>query len=214
MSKKLSQILEDCRVMVQNAANDEQIKTALSVYGYTDEELNTGITLYEDVLNLFGVQKKERIDLAEVSDQFSEAREDAEEKYSQLIKLARIAFRNENGLTSLLPSVLSYSPFDKWLLGAHNLYSSLLANEKALGLLARYQLTQDRIQGMIDGLTDLENIKNQRQVEMGEAQQATKDRNAKMEELRNFCRDLTDVAQIALSDKPQLLEKLGVLVRS
>jgi len=38
-------------------------------------------------------------------------------------------------------------------------------------------------------------------------------RNAKMEELEDYCYELKTLATIALEDQPQLLEELGILVR-
>ena len=45
-------------------------------------------------------------------------------------------------------------------------------------------------------------------------QQVIKDRDAKLEQLKEYCRDLKAIAKVAFKDKPHLLEKPGVLVRS
>lgn len=49
--------------------------------------------------------------------------------------------------------------------------------------------------------------------EKGQSQVATRLRNQKMEELEDYCYELKTIATIALEDKSQLLEVLGVLVR-
>lgn len=51
-------------------------------------------------------------------------------------------------------------------------------------------------------------------LEEGESQEATRQRNLKSEELEDCCIELRSIAAIALEDKPQLLEKLGILRRS
>ena len=49
-----------------------------------------------------------------------------------------------------------------------------------------------------------------RRKEDGDAQDATNRRNEAMDQ---WVRDLRDVARIALRDRPQLLERLGFMVR-
>ncbi len=50
--------------------------------------------------------------------------------------------------------------------------------------------------------------------EKGEAQEATRLRNEKLDALDDYCTDLQTLAEIALEEQPQLMEKLGILVRS
>ncbi|NEP46299.1 MAG: hypothetical protein F6K35_46720, partial [Okeania sp. SIO2H7] len=50
--------------------------------------------------------------------------------------------------------------------------------------------------------------------EKGEAQQATKTRDEALDALDDWLGDFLAIAEVALADKPQLLEALGVLVRS
>ncbi len=42
MSKRIAEILEECRVVAQNAESDVDIKTALAIYGFTPEDLLGG----------------------------------------------------------------------------------------------------------------------------------------------------------------------------
>ncbi len=152
--------------------------------------------------------------MTEATNKFIEKRESAEQEYVRVVKLCRVAFRNNKPMEALIPPVISLSPFDNWILKTYNLYGAIMTNNEALLLLLRFGLTSETMQTKIDGLDEVASLKNDCDIEKGDAQQATKDRNVKMEELRDYCRDIKDVAAIALSNKPQLLEKLGVLVRS
>lgn len=64
--------MENCRIGVQNAESDQEIKTAIAPYGYTDEKLQTGLALHQETFDLFTVQGKEKQDVREVTDQFTE----------------------------------------------------------------------------------------------------------------------------------------------
>lgn len=94
------------------------------------------------------------------------------------------------------------------------MYDNMIKNDQALALLANMGITAEALQQRKDELDALEQLASLRKIEEGEAQQATKTRDAKMEELKDFFRDLIAIAKIALKSKPQLLEKLGVVVRS
>ncbi len=50
--------------------------------------------------------------------------------------------------------------------------------------------------------------------EKKQAQEATRLRNEKLDALDHYCTDLQTLAKIALEEQPQLMEKLGILVRS
>tara|TARA_R110002050_G_scaffold89774_1_gene188980 strand:- start:37267 stop:37446 length:180 start_codon:yes stop_codon:yes gene_type:complete len=52
--------------------------------------------------------------------------------------------------------------------------------------------------------------KKERKKESGEAQQATDDRERAMDEIDEWMSLYYTIAKIALANKPQLLEKLGV----
>jgi len=50
--------------------------------------------------------------------------------------------------------------------------------------------------------------------ETGEAQNARDMRDTKLEELDDWCSKYQAVVELALADSPQLLEKLGIVVKS
>lgn len=63
-------------------------------------------------------------------------------------------------------------------------------------------------------MDEINNLRVVREQEKGDAQQATKNRNVKFEELKDWYEDSRDLVKIVFKNDPQHLEKLGILVRS
>ena len=71
------------------------------------------------------------------------------------------------------------------------------------------ELTQN--QASIEALIALRN----RRIRMkGEAEEATHNRNLRIQALRAWLKEFYGIARIALQDSPQLMEVLGVMVKS
>lgn len=91
-------------------------------------------------------------------------------------------------------------------------FDNLVLNETAfLASLSRF--TVESLNADKSALESLKTLRNQAISEKGQAQEATRLRNEKMEELEDYCYELRTIATIALADQPQLLEMLGLLVR-
>jgi hypothetical protein len=101
-----------------------------------------------------------------------------------------------------------------WIQTGVELYESILRETAFLERLARFNLTVDRLNREKQELVALRDLRNKTLVEEGEAQEATRLRNQKLEELDDYCSLLKTIAAIALQDRPQLMETLGVMVRS
>ena len=80
--------------------------------------------------------------------------------------------------------------------------------------LARFNVSVERLSNEKQELEDLRQLRIRAMMEKGQAQEATRLRNQKLEELEDYCRLLKTLAALALQDRPQLMESLGILVRS
>jgi len=93
-------------------------------------------------------------------------------------------------------------------------YNSLLLESGILEKLAKYNFTIERLTAEKQELEGLLRLRTRATLEKGQAQEATRQRNQKLEELEDYCGILKAVVIIALADRPQLMESLGILVRS
>lgn len=80
---------------------------------------------------------------------------------------------------------------------------------------APFGYTNESVQQLSDEVSQLNILKENREKESGDAQYAVKERNAKIDELYEFCNELTRLAKLIFQDdESQYLEKLGILARS
>ena len=94
-------------------------------------------------------------------------------------------------------------------------FNNLVLNETSfLKSISKYRITKQLLNKQNQDLESLRPMRNNAIAEKGQAQEATRLRNEKMEELEDYCYELKTIATIALKDQPQLLEMLGILVRS
>jgi hypothetical protein len=97
---------------------------------------------------------------------------------------------------------------------ARILYANLLNNPDALSVMAGFGYTPDRLNRELANVNEVENLHSKQLSEKGGAQQATLERDAAFDALYKWYGDFRAIARIALFDKPQLLEALGIKVKS
>ena len=72
-------------------------------------------------------------------------------------------------------------------------------------------MTQAKIETGKTLLEETESANAAQKKEKGEAQQATLERDKAVDNLEDWLSDFIAIARIALEEKPQLLEKLGII---
>ena len=139
----------------------------------------------------------------------------AQKSYIRLVKIARIAFKRDAGIcTQLALSGRRQRTLSGWMAQATQFYKNALASEAILTGFKEFGITQQQLQA---GLAELKAVKAANLVQekaKGDAQDATKKRDVALDALQAWLSDFLAIARIALEDQPQLLEGLGLLVRS
>lgn len=93
-------------------------------------------------------------------------------------------------------------------------YGVALVNVTIQTKLATMKVTLENLTATNTLITGVEAARTEYLREVGESQDATKTKDAALAVLDEWMQDFYSVARIALADKPQLLESLGVFVRS
>lgn len=198
------------QMAIENALSDADIKAELALFGYDEARLLAGKALSEEAKSLSRTQLVEYGEQYAASNDFYAKWEAAKTAYSRSLKVARIAFKdNSKAQSSLKLNGARKGSFYGWLNQAEDFYANLLANPDLTAVLAGYGYDEAKLQTEAALVATADAANNLQQTEIGEAQDATKARDAKLDELDDWVSDFRGIAEVALADRPQLLEKLA-----
>lgn len=139
-----------------------------------------------------------------------------EGKFSEIRSLLSEAFREDDvAKRNLGLDVAQERKTAKVILQVKSLYDTLLSRSDLLKIAGdKVGITKQEIQESRQTLDELIQAEADQQKAIGENQHLTQMKNQAVEELRDFTRSVRNIARVALKNYPQLLEKLGVVVRS
>ncbi len=215
MSKlTVAEFLYQSRLRIRNSIEDSSIQSAVAQLGYTPERLETGEILLTESEQLCKVFEKEHGEVAQAFANRNSEREKANKTYKIHLAIAIIVFKNDKAAqTALQLSGRRATTLSGWIQQCNNFYSNLLANPDWLAEMNKHSISEEALTA---GKQLIANVASYAEVimrEKGDAQQATKERDAKLEELAEWVNDYVSIAKLALADSPQLLEKLGIVVK-
>ena len=213
-TKKLTDKLESSRILIFNSGGAE-VAPLLSEMGIDEAYLDAGEALYKETLALLNQQKKEYQEQNQAYDKFYLEKDEAEKSYKRTLKLVKVLSRNDKDLQNR-PGFQSEkaNSIAQWIETAIDFYNRLLNESAFLTKLAKFKVSTDRLTAEKTAIEGLKELRNQAALEKGQAQEATRLRNEKLDELDDYCTELKAIAEIALEKKPQLLEQLGIVVPS
>lgn len=210
-NRAIESLLADSRTALTNAKT-EPIQGLLAPYGYTAERLDEGLALVDTLQSTYQTQQTEYAEQFAATDTLQETVAVARAQYVRHVQLARVAFE---------PNSLAYDALgldgsrreDRagWMAQARQFYTSLQGNTEWLTAMTTLTVDETTVTDALADLDAVEAARAAQQKEMGEAQQATNARDEAAATLRGFMRDFTRVAEIALSDHPQLREEIGLV---
>jgi hypothetical protein len=191
------------------------IKNAVALFGYNGAKLNEGKAILSEAGTLYEAQQREFGEVSGAQDQFRKLREQSNEAYISMLVIARVAFKNSvQAATTLELNGERASNFGGWLKQTRNFYRALLANAEWRAVMNSYGQTGEKITGALQTVDAVNLSAEQVKKAMGDARNATYLRDLKFEELLEWLKDYDNITRIALAGSPQLLEKLGIVVKS
>lgn len=214
-SRSEAQILENYRVALANVETQEELAQNLADFGYDPTLIEQGKQLLESTRQAFDFNKKEDKETREARADFEAKMEMIAKNYALHRKKAKVVFRNDPiilnnlALTGAVPRayIKCLETMKTFYYGLHN--SPSLQNR-----LLFLKIDADEINAALNNIAAVEEARNAYLIEMGESQDATKAKDAAFAKVDDWMCDFYAVAKIAMEDKPQLLEALGLRVKS
>jgi hypothetical protein len=195
---------------VSGARNNPEILERMSKYGYTAERIAKGEQLLTVARQSVAFHAEEYSDQYVATGELGKSWSGAYADYMVTLKVVRVAFRKQPGkLQEFNATGRRNRSLSGWLNDARVLYANLQTPE-ALNEMSAYGYTAERLQREQQKVEDVAALYVKRLGETGEARQSTKDRDKIIDDLYWYT-DFRAIARIALYDKPQLLEALGIV---
>lgn len=214
-SKTMSERLVAAKMAINNSLAEADIKDVLQELGFDEARLQAGLDLYKETEKLYQEQKREYSDQYAATEEFNNALQEAKVAYKKYTTAAKLALLDSHTLKNSLG--LNQGPqftISDWLTQGRLFYTSALQSQEVLETLQEFAVTPEKLQAGLQLVDTAEELYSRQQVEISEAQQATRDRDAAFAELDRFMYKLNKVARVLLTEKPEHLEKLGILERS
>lgn len=198
------------QVAIDGALASAEIRAALALFGYNEARLQAGRALYEATEALVAHQRREYGEQYGASQSAQVAWDKADETYIRTLKIARVAFKgNSLAEGALLLRGSRRETLSGWLQQATTFYSNLLAAPDLLAAMEGFGFSRAKLDGEAALVAAVRDANAAHQREKGEAQDATRQRDAKLDELDEWISDFKVIARAALMENPQLLESLG-----
>lgn len=197
---------------ISGVKNNPEIQGQMNRYGYTPDRIAEGEALLteakEQVADHAGKYSHKYVS----TDEVEKKRKASYSAYMVTLKVVRVAFRNHPGrLTEFNAVGRRRRSLSGWLNDARVLYTNLLNDPDALTKMEQYGYTVERLQVERQQVEEVALLHSKQLGNMGEAQQSTQDRDRAIDAACDWFSDFRAIARIALYDRPQWIEALGII---
>lgn len=202
------------RVLINNMIDDETIKKAILEYGYDENRINEGKTLYEECQQLIQEKSKMYRHQYHASVKLRKIGKETYSFYMDLFKLAKRALKDSEGLSERLGVGARLGISERgWITQARAFYNTAMNDQEILPDLEKFNIPPEKLQQGSNMLAEVEKLDDIQEKSKGKAQEATSKRNQTLKKLWSWVSDLTEVCKITFKSNPQILEQLGIPAR-
>lgn len=207
--------LEWSRILINNATSQTEVSKALALVGYTPEVIALGQGIYENSFKVFENNKTEDDETREARKQYNTKMTELEDFYKPLRTKSKVVFRKDSETQQKLMINGSFpNSYPTLIERTEKFFTTLISDTELLTKLSRLAVTEENITQGLGLIAELKLLRSKYQIERGESQEATKAKDKALKELEEWIIDFKEVAALALEDKPQLQESLGIFIKS
>ena len=215
--KNLSEIetLERYRIAFENVVKQAEIVSVMAEFGYDSEAIAFGKQKYDNCRLIYDHNQKEDQETTDAYTFFENKRDQLIEDYRLHRKKAKIVFRKDAGiLVKLQLNGQVPKSYLKFMEVMKVFYKILLEDVSLQTAVASLNISLEQLTAAKALLDEVDAARVEYLREVGESQDATKQKDAVFAEIDDWMHEFYAVSHIALEDNPQLLEALGLFVRS
>ncbi|MDR1678884.1 MAG: hypothetical protein LBR81_03820 [Prevotellaceae bacterium] len=199
---------------INGAMANPDIMNRLKDFGYTEEKMTAGKTLFDQTQVEVIAHKKEYGEQYSAYEVVEKLWEPIQNAYKQTRDLCRIGLKNKVGALHSLRATGSRSrSIAGFIKDARILYTNLMEQAEYLQTMNGFGISKEKLTTDLEAIQQLETAYQNYLKERGEAQDSTVKRDRLLDSLYDWYSDFRAVTRIALADNPQLMEGLGVVVK-
>ncbi len=200
------------QIAIDNSLSDEEIGGYLNNFGYDQARITVGKVLYEQTRSL---QQKQNVDYASqktVTGDLKVKQTATHKEYMKFVKVSRVCLKDDVAATQKLAlnGRRITNTFAGWYSQVNQFYLNAISDDEVIAKLTGFGVLKEHLEAGKAMLDEVSQVNASQENEKGEAQQATHERNKTAALLSDWMSDFTAIARVALVEKPQLLEKLGI----
>ncbi|MDR1554003.1 MAG: hypothetical protein LBS69_11175 [Prevotellaceae bacterium] len=197
---------------ILGAQNNPEIQEKLNAFGYTPERIGEGKRLLDKVNLLMTTQVGNYSEQYVATDKVDKLWKTVYANYMVTLKVTRVAFVGQPEILQRFNATgKRCKSLSGWLRDSRLLYNNLLNSPDALAVLAQFGYSAEKLNNELQMVNEVENLHSKQLNEKGDAQQSTIDRDKAFDELCKWYSSFRAIARIALYDKPQLIEAMGII---
>ena len=201
-------------VLFQTSTNDEAIRSAVVDFGYNDERLDEGKTLYNQLDALEREHDRVGGEKMKLVERKQLLQKSVAKAYMKYLKIARIAFAGHSqAMDVLLLEGTRERTYNKWFGQVMVFCNNLLEHKEYWPMMESYGVKALHVEKLKNDLNILSDLADQCNKATAAIKQLTQKKLKQTLKVQNWVSDYIKIARIALEDQPQHLVKLGIMVR-
>jgi hypothetical protein len=204
--------LSRAQLTINNTLNDPEIQEPVAKFGYTAEKMQAGKTLYDETMHLVNARAQKIGTHTQARGEFETGLEHAFGIYQSLTKVCLAIFsRNKSRLAFLGIQGKMPRRGTAFFPVAYTLFDNAQTPEIQTEL-AQYGYDIPKLQADREQIAAVDRAYQKQEQTRGTKQQSRSEQSAAINKLEDWVRQYHKIAKVALKNKPELLEKLGIRV--